>query len=140
GDPARTPTLRALLVDHCADALALPAGIGHREVALLRGHHAGAVADRAGPGMRPRLRPVTVAGVADARRPQRDRQRGSVHGVGEVERHLGLDITTALGTAPPGCPTRATTEDGAEEIGEAGPAEPLIPGGRTTGAEQVVEV
>src|SRR4029077_19417992 len=72
GDPAGATALRALLVDDGAHALALAARLAERERALVRGDQAGAVADRAGPGLGARLRPVAVACVADAGRPQRD--------------------------------------------------------------------
>ena len=133
GDPAGAPALGTLLVDHGADALALPARLGERERPLVGGDQPGAVADRARARLGAGLGPAAVAGVADTGRPQRDRQRGPVHGVGEVERDLGLDVATPLGTATTGAAGPAA-EDGPEQVGESRPAEALVPGGRRPAA------
>src|SRR5262249_42903675 len=127
GDTAGTAALRALLVDDRTDALALAARLGERERALVRSDQTRAVADRTRPRLGARLGPGAVAGVADARGPQRDRQRRPVHRVGEVERHLGFDVTPPLRSAPGAGPAPAA-EDGAEEVGEPGAAKALIAG------------
>src|SRR5690606_17544585 len=86
GDPAGAAALRALLLDDGADPLALPARLGQAERTLVPGDQPGAAAVRAGAGPGARLGTAAVAGVADPRRPQRQRHRGPVHRVGEVER------------------------------------------------------
>src|SRR5262249_34626118 len=115
GDPARTVALRALDVDDRPDALALPARLGEAERALVGGDQADAVADRAGTGDRAGLGSAAVAGVADARRAQGQRQGRAVDRVAEVEDHLGLHVPPAHRAAPGGAPA-AAREDRAEQV------------------------
>src|SRR5262249_59236084 len=128
GDPTGTAALRALLVDDRAHALALPARLAERERALVGGDQAGAVADRAGPGLGAGLGSVPVACVTYTRRPQRDRQGGAVHRVGEVQRHLRLHVATALRPAPAPATSRPPpTHPRAPQLRPPPPPQPPIP-------------
>src|SRR5262249_55107633 len=108
GDPSGAVALWALLLHDGTDALTVAARLGGAERALVTGGQAASAADRTGARLGTRLGPVAVAGVADARGPQRQRQRYADDRVPEFERHLGFDIPPA-GRSPPAIPT--TRED-----------------------------
>src|SRR5690606_38063659 len=133
GHPAGAPALRALLLHDRADSLAVPARLGEAERPLVAADQPGAAADRAGARGGAGFGAAALAGVAHAGCAQRQRQAGAVHRVREVDGDLGLHIAAPGRLGALGTPT---AEDRAEQVGEAGGAEPAVAGP----AEQVRDV
>src|SRR5439155_17642249 len=111
------------------------ARLGEAERALVGADHAGAVAVRAGTRDAAGRRARTVAGVAHPGRADLQRQGGTADRVGELQRHLGLDVATLGRAAPPG---RRTAEDVAEQVGEPAAEPPLAGRAGTAGVAQQV--
>ena len=86
---------RARVVDHRAGAMAVGAGLRHREDALALSLDAAALADRADARRGAGLGARAVAGRTRLRRRHRQRHLGAVDRLLEGQRDLGLEVTPA---------------------------------------------
>src|SRR6185437_9948236 len=138
---AGAPAVRARVVDDRPGPAALPARLAERERTLVAGDQAGAQAGRALPRRGARAGAVATAGTAGGRAGQLQRDGHPVHGLREVEGHLGLHVGPAgrrRTPAGPGVRTTATAEQTAEQVTQTAAGTRVRPGGALP--EQVVQV
>src|SRR5262249_26732593 len=153
GDPGRDPrldraaahgapaarALRARVIDHQATAPALLARLGEREAAQVLAGLTGALAGRADPGPRSRLRPGAVTDRAGPPPGQPQADGDAVDRVPDPERGLRPHVraTARPRLRPPGAGGATAPEHPAEQVAQTAPAGGAGPG---PAAEQVAQV